>query len=321
MAFAALRSSGIEGEGLLVDRGDGSVFALLGFCLGGEYRHLPMAVRFRVCGQLRPAGAGLCGRSRNLGEPQSGICLYGLGLLSLAGPCCSILAKECCVTQYGACAGAGEHRVSHQPLSPMDLKAEFRSASLTRNRHSTAVRNNLLLRPNCTAQPPVFQSERRSTAHGSRPPCAPGEVRLVQALADRTQEPPMRKRLPPEHRDIPRCPPAIRRSPCDSGQSLTTGWHLSSGNVRSEPNRRDPVSSECARMPQLYSAVLCASSLVPAAEPQRFIEARVAQLAWATSRGASRSGPGHSVGQDRMITLGSTRSWAMTQPSHDAAYP
>jgi hypothetical protein len=37
MALAALRSGGIEREGLLVDRGDGSFFTLLGFCCGGEY--------------------------------------------------------------------------------------------------------------------------------------------------------------------------------------------------------------------------------------------------------------------------------------------
>ena len=58
MAFATLRSGGIEGEGLLVDRGDGSFFALLGSCCGGEHRHLPMAVRFCVRRQLL-LGCGL----------------------------------------------------------------------------------------------------------------------------------------------------------------------------------------------------------------------------------------------------------------------
>ena len=52
MAFATLRSGGIEGEGLLVDGGDGSFFTLLGSCCGGERRHLPMAVRFRLRRQL-----------------------------------------------------------------------------------------------------------------------------------------------------------------------------------------------------------------------------------------------------------------------------
>ena len=34
MAFATFRSGGIEGEGLLVDRGDGSFLAFRGFCFG-----------------------------------------------------------------------------------------------------------------------------------------------------------------------------------------------------------------------------------------------------------------------------------------------
>src|SRR5262249_10324557 len=36
VAFATLRSGGIEGEGLLIDRGDGSFFALLGLCCFSE---------------------------------------------------------------------------------------------------------------------------------------------------------------------------------------------------------------------------------------------------------------------------------------------
>ena len=75
MAFATLRRGGIEGEGLRVDRGDGGFFALLGFCCGGECRHLPLAICFRVRSQLLLAdAAGLSGRFRILGELQSGIC-------------------------------------------------------------------------------------------------------------------------------------------------------------------------------------------------------------------------------------------------------
>ena len=67
VAFATLRSGGIEGEGLLVDRGDGSFLALLGSCCGGERRHLPMAVRFRLRRQLLLA-AGFFDRFCILGE-------------------------------------------------------------------------------------------------------------------------------------------------------------------------------------------------------------------------------------------------------------
>ena len=152
MASAALRSGGIEGEGLLVDRGDGSFFALLSFCCGGEYRYLAMAGRFCARRQRLLAtdhGTGFSGRSLSLGssllvlfdkgfergvwidffdracilgEPQSGLGLYGLGLPSLAEPGDSILTKECAVTQYGARESAGKHRIAHQPFPPIDFR-------------------------------------------------------------------------------------------------------------------------------------------------------------------------------------------------------
>ena len=98
VAFAALRSGGIEREGLLVDGGDGSFFALLGFCCGGEHRDLPLGGRFCSRRQLLLApgrGTGLSGRARILGQSQSGLGMYGWGLDSLAGPGDSNLAQEC----------------------------------------------------------------------------------------------------------------------------------------------------------------------------------------------------------------------------------
>ena len=52
--------------------------------------------------------------------------------------------------------------------------------------------------------------------------------------------------------------PTVIKSPHDNDQSWAIEWNLSSGSVRSEPNRRDPVASESATM----AAVLCASTLV-----------------------------------------------------------
>jgi hypothetical protein len=117
MAFPALCGSGIEGESLLVDGGNGSLLAFLGFCRRGKYINLTMASRFRR-GQLLFAGdhaTGVSGRSStlDLGKPQSELCLHGLRLLSLAGTGDSILAKERCVTQYGSCESAAEHRIAH----------------------------------------------------------------------------------------------------------------------------------------------------------------------------------------------------------------
>src|SRR6185503_16281805 len=102
VAFATLRGGGIERESLLVDRWDGSFLAFLGFCLGGEYRHLPMAVGFCVRRHLLLAadcGTSLSGRPCILSKPQSGLRLCGLGLPSFAGRSDSVLAKKCCVTQ------------------------------------------------------------------------------------------------------------------------------------------------------------------------------------------------------------------------------
>src|SRR5262245_9981795 len=70
MALAALRSGGIEGQGFLVDRRDGSFFALLGLGRGGEHRYLAMARRFSPRRQLLLAAARasrLCGRPCRLG--------------------------------------------------------------------------------------------------------------------------------------------------------------------------------------------------------------------------------------------------------------
>ena len=121
MAFATLRSGGIEGEGLLVDRGDGSFFALLGFCCGGECRHLPIAVRFRVRRQLllvAARGTGFSGRSCILGKSQAGLCLCAVGSSQPRRTRRQHLAKECCVTEYGARESAGKHRITHYPLPP-----------------------------------------------------------------------------------------------------------------------------------------------------------------------------------------------------------
>ena len=63
-------------------------------------------------------------------------------------------------------------------------------------------------------------------------------------------------------------PSAIRSSP-DSDQNLTIEWNLLSGSVRSEPNRCDPISSECITMTKLF---LQSAALRPcfanAAEPR-----------------------------------------------------
>src|SRR5262249_846332 len=105
MAFATLRSGGVEGEGFLIDCGDGSFFPLLGFCCCCEFRYLAFGGCFCLLRHLplpTDRGAFFFGRSCILGESQSGLCLYGWGLPSLAGSSDGILAKECCVTQYGA---------------------------------------------------------------------------------------------------------------------------------------------------------------------------------------------------------------------------
>ena len=117
MAFAALRSGGIEGEGFLVDRGDGRFFALLGFCGCGECRHLPMAVRFRV----REISSARRRYRLSWPVPSSvrasiWAVLEGLGLPRFSGAGDSILAEEGCVTQYGACESAGKYRTAHYPL-------------------------------------------------------------------------------------------------------------------------------------------------------------------------------------------------------------
>ena len=57
MAFATLRSGGIEGEGLLVDRGDGSFFAFRGFCFGSSLfvlldKSFERGVRIGFCGRF-----------------------------------------------------------------------------------------------------------------------------------------------------------------------------------------------------------------------------------------------------------------------------
>ena len=104
VAFATLRSGGIEGEGLLVDRGDGSFFAFRGFCFG-SFLFVLLDKSFE-----RGVRIGYCGRSFILGESEPGLCFYGLDPRSLAGRGDSILAKECCAYQHGARESAGKHR-------------------------------------------------------------------------------------------------------------------------------------------------------------------------------------------------------------------
>ena len=145
---------------------------------------------------------GFSGRSCILGEFQSGLCLYGLGLPSLAGPGDSILAKECCVTQYGACESAGKHRITHYPLPASFRTAQrgMRSASLShRLRLDSVAMPEQIEKSHSSPFGRAAQLSRLSFTQsvevqrvGAAVPCALGDTRLVKrkASADRTQGPP-----------------------------------------------------------------------------------------------------------------------------------
>ena len=173
VAFATLGGGGIERECLLIDRRDWSFLAVLGFCLGGEHRHLPMAVRFRVGRHpllAADCGTSLSGRLCVLSQSQSGLRLCGLGLATFAGRSDSALAEKCCVTEQGTCESAGQHRIAHQPFPPLDFRAAFPFASPMRERHPIAVRHNSSFSRAAPARLPIIQSGRRSTARGSGVP-------------------------------------------------------------------------------------------------------------------------------------------------------
>ena len=108
---------------------------------------------------------------------------------------------------------------------------------------------------------------------GAAVPCALGDTRLVKwkASADRTQGPPSWVSTYSRSTAIsPRCPPRpVVNSTRDSDQSLTIEWNLSSDSVRSEPNRRDPVSSECARMARFFCSIVRFDLGLPAAGEPR----------------------------------------------------
>jgi hypothetical protein len=71
---------------------------------------------------------------------------------------------------------------------------------------------------------------------------------------------------PPSPRGVPQSPPRHSSSHhTNGGQSLTIAGNLSSDNVRSEPNSRDPATSECTRIARFFVHIvplsLCASTL------------------------------------------------------------
>ncbi len=145
------------------------------------------------------------------------------------------------------------------PSSPVEFRATFRCVSLTQERRQTAVRkcHSFSPRPSCTAQPPVFHSDAYEfSARGSSGSLHVGRHWPVQTEGvggPDTRTPIVGENLTPEHRFSLDALPASFNSTCDRDQSWANEWNLSSDSVRSEPNRCDPVSSECARMARFFA--------------------------------------------------------------------
>ena len=138
VALATLRSGGIEGEGLLVDRGDGSFFAFRGFCFG-SFLFVLLDKSFE-----RGVRIGFCGRSFVLASLNLGCaCMVWIPAPSLDAATAFWLRNAALISMALAKAQDSiEIPDNGFTASPsIDFRAAYRFASLTRKRRSTAVRD------------------------------------------------------------------------------------------------------------------------------------------------------------------------------------